>query len=106
MPRAEEGNAMAEGTWEKILTHRRGKVPLSGRREEEGLTAIGNSLNWGVCMGPWALSGWGGSGTGYRGEKPLAHLGDTRCFLCRLSVARHLCGIRASGANCDIMPLA
>ena len=31
-------------------------------------------------------------------KKPLAHLGETGHFLCRLPVARHLlCGLRASG---------
>ena len=50
MPQAEEGNAMAEGTQEKVQTCRRGKAPLLGRGEEEGQAAIGNSLHWSVCM--------------------------------------------------------
>ena len=36
---------MAEGTREKVWTHRRGKVPLLGRAREGGGTAIGNSLH-------------------------------------------------------------
>ena len=44
-PWAGEWNIIAEGTWEKVLTHRRGKVPLLGRGEEEGKAVIGNSLH-------------------------------------------------------------
>ena len=77
---------MAEGTREKVQTSWRGKAPLLGRGEEEGWTAIGNSLHWSVH--PWALRGQGGSDAGYK--KPLACLGDTGHFLCRLPVARHI----------------
>ena len=35
---------MAEGTLEKVWTHRRGKVPLLGRGEEEQQATIGNSM--------------------------------------------------------------
>ena len=31
MPQAGEWNVMTEGTWEKVQTRRRGKVPLLGR---------------------------------------------------------------------------
>ena len=41
---------MAEGTQEKVQTHRRGKVPWLGRGEEEGQAAIGNSLCWSTCL--------------------------------------------------------
>ena len=34
--RAGEWKAMAEGTQEKVWTHRRGKAQLLGRGEEEG----------------------------------------------------------------------
>ena len=47
---------MAEGTWEKVWTLRRSKVPLSGRGEEEEQATIGNSLHWSVCM-PTGLEG-------------------------------------------------
>ena len=41
------------------------------------------------------LRGWGSSAKATGGENPLAHLGEIRCFLCRLPVARHLlCGLR------------
>ena len=33
--RAQEWKAMAEGTWEKAQSHRRGKAPMLGRGEEE-----------------------------------------------------------------------
>ena len=36
---------MAEGTWEKVQTHRRGKAPSWGGQEEEGWATLGNSLN-------------------------------------------------------------
>ena len=50
MLRAGEWKAMAEGTWEKIWTCRRGKVPLVGRGEEEGQAPIGNSLGPSMCV--------------------------------------------------------
>ena len=53
---AKEGNATAEGTWEKVWTRRRGKAPLLWRGEEEEQAAIGNSLLWSVCM-PVGLEG-------------------------------------------------
>ena len=37
-------------------THRRGKVPLLGRGEEEGAATIGNSLHQSMCM-PVGLEG-------------------------------------------------
>ena len=37
-PWAEEGNAQAKGTQEKVRTCRRGKAPLWGGQEEEGRT--------------------------------------------------------------------
>ena len=43
--RAGEWKATTEGTWEKIWTLRRDKVPVLGRREEEGLSAIEYSLH-------------------------------------------------------------
>lgn len=43
--RAGVWKAKAEGTWEKVQTHRRHKVPLLGQREEKGwANAIENSL--------------------------------------------------------------
>ena len=98
-PRAGEENAMAEGTRQKVQTHRRGKELLLDRVRGEGQTAIGNSLHQSMHMpegsqraGGWALV----QATG--GKKPLAHLGETGRFLCRLPVARHLlCGLRAPG---------
>ena len=67
---AKEGNAMAEGIWEKVWTHRRGKALLLGRGEEEGWAAIGNSLHQ-MCAQHTGLEG---------GVKPLAHLGEIRHF--------------------------
>ena len=104
VPQAEEGNTTAKGTQEKVQTCRREKMPLSGRARGGGADAVGNSLHLKVC--PQALRGQGGSGIGYR---PLAHLGKTGRFLCWLpvAVARHLlCGLRGSGAKCDVVPLA
>ena len=37
---------MAEGTQEKVQTHRKGKAPLFGRAKGGGVDAIGNSLHW------------------------------------------------------------
>ena len=47
---------MAEGTWEKVWSLKRGKVPLLGRGEEEGWAPIGNSLHRSVCR-PAGLEG-------------------------------------------------
>ena len=47
---------MAEGTWEKVQTCRRGKEPLLERGEGKGQTTIRNSLCWRVCM-PTGLEG-------------------------------------------------
>ena len=45
--------------------------------------------------------------TGADMEKPLARLGEIRCFLCILPVTRRLSfGLRASGAKCRVFPLA
>ena len=43
--RAGEWKAMEEGKWEKVQTHKRDKVPLRGRGEDEGWTTIENSLH-------------------------------------------------------------
>lgn len=40
MLRAAEWKATTEGTWEKVWTHRRDKVPVLGRGEKEGWTTI------------------------------------------------------------------
>ena len=87
---------MAEGIQEKIQTHRRGKAPLLGRMRRgvghhRKLPALEHAH---ACM----LRGWGCSVEATGGKKPLAHLGETGRFLCRLPVARHLlCGLRAPG---------
>ena len=47
---------MAEGTWEKVWTHRRGKAALLGRGEEERPVTIGNSLSRSMCR-PTGLEG-------------------------------------------------
>ena len=44
MLRAGEWKDMAEGTQEKVHTHRRGKSPLLGRGEKEGQATIENAL--------------------------------------------------------------
>ena len=42
------------------------------------------------------LRGWGNSAEATGGKKPLAHLGEIRCFLFRLLATRNLlCGLRA-----------
>ena len=42
---------MAEGTQEKVWTHRKDKTPLSGRGEEKGqATTIENSLHPSLCV--------------------------------------------------------
>ena len=85
---------MAEGTPEKVQTHRRGKMPLLGRGRRRGshhrkLPALEHAHDLG-------LRRRGGSAEAMGGEKPLAHLREIRHFLCRLPVARHLlCGLRA-----------
>ena len=49
-PQAEEGNATAEGSWEKVRVCRRGKVPLLGRVRGEGRTIKGNPLHKSVYI--------------------------------------------------------
>ena len=98
MPQAEEGNARAEGNQEKVWIHRRGKVPLLGKARGGGAGRDRKLPARELCMPTgsqrvgWLWHGILGS------KKPLACLGETGCFLCRLVVARHLlCGLRASG---------
>ena len=43
--RAGEWKAMSEGTWDKVQTCRRDKVPLLGKGKEEGRATIENSLH-------------------------------------------------------------
>ena len=60
---------MAEGTWGKVQTCRRGRAPLLQRGEEESQTITGNSLLWSMRM-PMGLEG--------------------RVALCRLQTGRSL----------------
>ena len=84
---------MAEGTLEKVWTHRRGRAPLLGREEEEGRAATGKALLQSVRMPKGLADGPLGAA-----KNPLAPLGEIRRFLCRIPVARHLLGgLRASG---------
>ena len=75
-------------------------------QEEERWTTIGNSLHQSMHMSRALRAGqfW----HRLQGcEKPLAHLGETGCFLCSLLGARHLLGgLRHQGAKCDVVPLA
>ena len=79
MPRAEEGNARAEETWEKVQTHRRGKAPLSGRVRGGGadlqrkLPAPEHVYAHGLSEGRAALA------QALSFEKPLAPLQETGC---------------------------
>ena len=89
---------MAEGTWEKVQTHRRGKVTLLGRVRGGGadchrkLLASECAHACGISEGREALVQATSS------EKTPAYSGETGHFLYRLLVARHLlCGLRASG---------
>ena len=66
MPWAKEGNTMAEGTWEKVWTRKRGKVLLLGRGEEEGRAAIGNSLCWSTYAHWFRRQGASAEATGAR----------------------------------------
>ena len=70
-----------------------------GGQEKEGRTAIGNSLCPSLHTHAHRLSEGGAAlEQAMCGKKPLAHLGETRHFLCRLLVTRYLlCGLRASG---------
>ena len=61
---------MAEGTWEKFWTHRRGKAPLLGRGKEEGRAAIGKSLHCSMYMS-----------TGLEGGAALQSLQTVRSLL-------------------------
>ena len=90
MPQAKKGNTTTEETRERVLTCRRGKVPLLGRGEEDTGTTIGNSLRWSVHMLK-GLEGVGRSAEASGDKKPLAHLREIRHFLCRPLMARHLC---------------
>jgi len=68
-----------------------------GGQEDEGWTAIGNSLHQRGHM-PTDLEGRVDLVQAARGKKPLARLGQIGQFSCRLQVARHLlCGLRTSG---------
>ena len=97
-PWAEEGNATAEETREKVHTCRRGNVPLLGRVRGGGTDLHRKLHALSVCM-PHGLSEDGAVLTQAMGsEKPFALLGKAGCFLYRLLVYRHLlCGLRTSG---------
>ena len=95
--RAGEWKAMEEGTWEKVQTHRRGKAPLLGTSRGGGVDHH-RKLPALECVHARRLSeSRVALGQATALEKPLACLGETGCFLCRLPiVARHLlCGLRA-----------
>ena len=81
-----------------------GRCHCWGGQEKEGQTAIGLSLLLNMHVHACRLSEGGEALVQAMGalvqltdsKKPLAHLGETGCFLCRLPVARHiLCGLRA-----------
>ena len=77
-PQERQGNIVGEGERRKGGHHR--KPPVLECAHAHGLS------EGGVAQA---------QATG--GEKPLAHLGETGCFLYRLQMARHLlCGLRAS----------
>ena len=95
---AEEVNAVPEGTWEEVQTHRRGKVPLLGRVRGVGVDCH-RKFPAPEHEHAWGLRGWGCSvqAIGGEKEKPLSPLGEIGHFLCRVPLDRHLlCGLRAS----------
>ena len=98
MPWAGEWYAMAEATQEKVLARRRNKVPRLGRARGGGADCHRKLLTP-EHVYAHGLAGAGAALVQAMGrEKPLACLGETGCFLCRLPVARHLLrGLRASG---------
>lgn len=49
-PQAEEGNAVAEGTQEKVQTHRRGKAPLLGGAKAGCVSSQGSESNNSLCL--------------------------------------------------------
>ena len=61
VPWAGEQNAIAEGNWEEIWAHRKGKVPLLGRVRGGGEDHYRN-----LPAHVWALRGRAPSGTDYR----------------------------------------
>ena len=98
MPRARERNTRAEGTWEKVWTRRRGKAPLlervrgGGADHHRKLPGPEHAHAHRLSEVRAALA------QATVSENPLAHLGETGHFSCRLPVARHLlCGLRTSG---------
>ena len=98
MPLAMEGNTTVEGTQENVQIHRRGKVPLLGRGGDEGRAGHHRKLPELEHEHVHRLGGQGGSAEAVGSEKPLAHIGKIRHFLCQLLVVRHLlCGLKASG---------
>ena len=113
---------MAEGTQEKVWTHRRGKAPFLGRARGGGADCHRKlPVPECVCVpAAFQRAGWlwrrplaarshlllyGGPGGSVSSEKPLAHLWEIGCFLCQPLVARYLlCGLRHQGAKCDMVP--
>ena len=88
---------MAEETWEKVQSCRRGKVPLLARPRGGGVDHY-RKLPEPECKHAWGLRGRGSFAQATGGEKPLACLGEMRYSLCRLQVAGHLlCGLKALG---------
>ena len=78
-PQERQGSIVGEGRRGGVDRHRKfaASERARARRLSEGRAALAQATN---------------------SEKPLAHLGETGRFWCRLPVVRHLsCGLRASG---------
>ena len=76
---------MAEETWEEVWAHRRSKAPLLGGREQEGKSALGNSLY--TCPGSQRVVCWHRL---WVARSHMLWLQETGRFLCGLQVAGHL----------------
>ena len=100
---AGEWNATAEGTQEKVWACRRSKAPLLGR------------VRGGWADGHRNLPAHASSGSQRAGHlcgrllvsrSHLLGLREMGSFLCRQHVAGNLlCGLRAAGAQCNMVPL-
>ena len=89
---------MAEGTWEKVCAHWRGKAPLLGRARGGGADCHRKLPSLDCAHACRRSEGRAALAKSMGHEKPFSLLGETGHFLCSLLVARHLlCGLRASG---------
>ena len=98
---------MAEGTWEKVRAHRRGKVPLLGRPGGGRVDRHRKLPCPSMCTHPWSLRGQDTSGAGHRQqEASCSFTGDWALLVQATGGQAPLVWAKDIRAKCDMVPLA